>query len=367
MVLALLAFTLAIDWAASLGKLHFRDGFQSVDMRCPSLLESMMAAVSTVVALVFSVTLLVYSIAASQLGPRLVYRFLRDRTMQCTVGMFLGSFLFLLLTFVTLRREQDYQFVPQLSTVAGVLLVISSFATLVAYNHKVATSIQTNDAVAQIVDDLVKAIKVLEAERSENSPSLASSYAAPSSSVDRSQILARFETEGAKILASRSGYIERIARKELVLAALRSDFAVEILFRPGQFILEDEPVARVLPAEGADAFGRVVLASIAVGPNRTLEQDVEFAVAQLVEVALRALSSAVNDTFTALPCIDWMGEAVRMFAALPSTENILYGPTGEPRLIERPLPFPRVVKAAFDQIRQAGADNPAVIVRLLQT
>jgi len=238
---------------------------------------------------------------------------------------------------------------------------------LVAYNHKVATSIQTNDAVAQIVDDLVKAIKVLEAERSENSPSLASSYAAPSSSVDRSQILARFETEGAKILASRSGYIERIARKELVLAALRSDFAVEILFRPGQFILEDEPVARVLPAEGADAFGRVVLASIAVGPNRTLEQDVEFAVAQLVEVALRALSSAVNDTFTALPCIDWMGEAVRMFAALPSTENILYGPTGEPRLIERPLPFPRVVKAAFDQIRQAGADNPAVIVRLLQT
>lgn len=82
-----------------------------------------MGAVSTVVALIFSVRLLVYSIAASQLGPRRVYRFLRDRTLQYTVGMFLGSFCLLLLTFVTLRREKDYQFVPELSTVAGVPLV----------------------------------------------------------------------------------------------------------------------------------------------------------------------------------------------------------------------------------------------------
>lgn len=118
---------------------------------------------------------------------------------------------------------------------------------------------------------------------------------------------------------------------------MRSDFSVEILFRPGLFISEDEPVARVLPAERADAVARVVLASIAAGPNRTMEQDVEFAVAQLVEVALRALSPAVNDTFTALVCIDRMAR-VRMFAALPSTQEILYGPTGEPRLIGRPLP-----------------------------
>ena len=247
------------------------------------------------------------------------------------------------------------------------LLVISSFATLVVYNHRVATSIQTNDAVAQIVDDLVQAIKDLEAERSENSANLPSSYASPSSGIDKNQILVQFETEGAKILAARSGYIETIARTELLRAAVRSDFAVEILFRPGQFISEDEPVARVLPAERADAVARVVLASIAVGPNRTMEQDVEFAVAQLVEVALRALSPAGNDTFTALACIDWMGEADRMFCGVTVDTGHTLRTNREARLIERPLPFPRVVKAAFDQIRQAGADNPAVIVRLLQT
>jgi uncharacterized membrane protein len=278
----------------------------------------------------------------------------------------LATFLFVLLTFVVLRREAEHQFIPRITTLTCVLLVITSFGMLVAYNHRVANSIQTNDAVAEIVDDLVNVLGELRTQR-EDSADVSGRAATSVEEKEKTEILARLAAVPAPILARRSGYLQMIARKELLEAAVRYNMVMEILFLPGQFISEGDVIARVSPAERVESFTEVLLRGIVVGANRTLQQDVEFALAQLVEVALRALSPAINDTFTGLTCIGWLGDAIRILATLPPSEGISYGSDGRIRLIERPLRFSQVVKSAFDQIRQAGTDNPAVMIRLLRT
>jgi uncharacterized membrane protein len=93
----------------------------------------------------------------------------------------------------------------------------------------------------------------------------------------------------------------------------------------------------------------------------------EFGVAQIVEIAIRALSPAINDTFTGIASVDLLGEALTILAEAPQCRGRWFDTNGKLRLQVRPLLLPRLVKQAFDQIRQAAADNPAVLVRLLST
>ena len=104
-----------------------------------------------------------------------------------------------------------------------------------------------------------------------------------------------------------------------------------------------------------------------VGANRTMTQDPGFAIDQLVEVAIRALSPAVNDTFTALNCIDWLGDCLCRAARDPLPDGIYRDGVGAIRLIDPAITFERLVKASYDKIRQAGRGMPAVLIRQLET
>jgi uncharacterized membrane protein len=180
-------------------------------------------------------------------------------------------------------------------------------------------------------------------------------------------LVARCAAEGGVVRAWRTGFVEEVDLIALLAAADGADAVVRSLHRPGQFVLEDMPLCQVLPAARAPDVTAALRRAIKIGPHRTLKQDVEFAIAQLVEIALRALSPAVNDTFTGLTCIDWLGDAIRSFHVCGEPVGALVGTTGAIRLLWPPPRFERLVKGAFDQIRQAGQSNPAVQIRLLQT
>jgi uncharacterized membrane protein len=126
-------------------------------------------------------------------------------------------------------------------------------------------------------------------------------------------------------------------------------------------------MARILPAQCVEAMTPTVVGAVQLGRHRNLDQDLEFAIAQLVEIALRALSPAINDTYTGLYCIDWLGEGIRGLANLPEPNGAWCGEEGEVRFLFPPLHFREVVKTAFDLLRQASTGNPAVKIRLLHT
>ena len=328
-----------------------------------SILSAILSTVSTVLALIFSVTLLVFSMASSQFGPRLMPHFLRDRTMQITLGLFLATFVHSLLTFAVAGQRGNEIFVPELTVLTDIGLVFASFGYLIVYNNRVAQAIQTNNVIPKIVENLYAAISELA-----DSQAIATPKVAPVPADETVAALrARCVAEGMPVLAVTSGYVQRIDHKRLLRAAGQREAVVCLTFRPGQFVLEGEALAHVLPAERGTELRAAIHGAVMVGQHRTLEQDIGFAFAQLSEIAIRALSPAVNDTYTGLICIDWLGDALRMLIALRMPDEAWRTRRGEIRLLFPPVRVARIVPTAFDLIRQAGAGNPAVIIRLLQT
>ena len=103
------------------------------------------------------------------------------------------------------------------------------------------------------------------------------------------------------------------------------------------------------------------------GPHRTLNQDPVFAIDQLVEIAIRALSPAGNDTFTALTCIDWLSAGLSQISSRVVSEGVYRDEPGRIRLVAREPSYARMVDRAFDKIRQAARGMPAVLIRLLDS
>jgi len=364
--LVLLAATLTFDALTSQGRIatHSWLSIGNID-DARAILGAILGAVSTVLALIFSVTLLVFSMAVSQFGPRLMPYFLRDRTMQVALGLFLGTFLQSLTAFVVTGQRGAVVFVPQLTVLTSVLLVFTSFCFLVVYNHRVAVAIQTNNVLARIIQDLNAAIREWSRQRVIDTRGSSTSHPGPQGSAQ--DLRQRCAAEGGVVYAPTSGYVQKFDHARMVGAAERRGAIVSLAFRPGQFVLEGEVLAHVLPAAHRDELATTIQHAVRIGQHRILDQDLEFAFAQLSEIAIRALSPAINDTYTGLSSIDWVGDALRMLAAVPQSDGAWHTNDGEVRLLVPPLLFPRVVRAAFDLIRQAGTDTPAVIIRLLQT
>jgi uncharacterized membrane protein len=317
-----------------------------------AILSAMLGCVSTVLALIFSVALLVLSMVATLFGPRLLYRFLRDWVTQVTIGLFMATFVYLCLVFLVTHQDEHTRFVPQVSLITSWLLVVGSFAFLVVYSHRVASSIQNPDLVARIVDDIRPEVVPPSSGRGE---------------LEASEVLERQAAQGKRVICSESGYVQEIDHARLVADAVVGDAVVHVFFRPGQFVFRGEAIASIWPAANAGRIAERVEYHVKLGRHRTLRQDAEFGIAQIVEIALRALSPAVNDTFTGVACVDWMGDALLVAAEAPSWAGAWFDDKGKLRLRIREVRLERLVRLAFDQIRQAAADNPAVLIRMLDT
>jgi uncharacterized membrane protein len=322
------------------------------------VLSALLGAVATALALVFSTSILTFSIASSQLGPRLIRRFMRDGVTQATLGAFMATLIFLVLTLASVRTGQ-VDGVPRYTVAVAVLASLACFGTLVVYVHRVASTIQAPSVVASVVADLGAVLREFDTYLPDVPRSGSHLEVADSAATARSS--------GAALLATRTGYVELIDHPRLLDAADRADAVIVLERRPGQFVVDGQTLAHVEPKEAAELVRETVAEGVEIGSARTLRQDLEFAIAQVVEIALRALSPAVNDTYTGLTCIDWLGAAMVQIGQHPVQHGGMCADSGQLRLVVPPLRYERVLKAAFDQIRQAGDDNVAVLIRLLDS
>jgi len=165
------------------------------------------------------------------------------------------------------------------------VLVVLSFGFLVYYSHRVASSIQNPDMIGAIVDDLYVA-----AGGAHVSGPGEGTGAVP----DDAAILRQAET-GAIVLCAKSGYLQHVDHGALVTAARTADALIVLRFRPGQFVLRGEPLAAIVPADNAGALEAAIHRRIHIGRHRTLTQDSEFGIAQVVEIpaASRCVPSGV--------------------------------------------------------------------------
>jgi uncharacterized membrane protein len=354
---ALFAGTYALDRAAYRGTIHFpnwiyggtADGSRQV-------LTGLAAAVITVVGLVFSITIVTLTLASTQFGPRMLRNFIRDRVTQLTLGTFVATFAYAVLTLISISPGPHGDFVPHLSITISLVLVAVDLAVLIVFIDHIAKAIQLPQVIASIAGDLSRAI-----DDSSSAPEPVELRAGPSIS----EMLRRLDESGDLVRARASGYLQFVRLDTLLGIASRTHAVIRLLHRPGHFVTEGQPLAIVWPAEAAPKVARALDQAHATGPHRTLAQDVSFAVDQLVEIAIRALSPAVNDTFTAMTCIDWLGDGLGKVLAQWDPVTAHRDRRGNLLVITVAVSDRRLVERAFEKIRQASHGMPAVMIRQL--
>jgi uncharacterized membrane protein len=354
---ALYFATHALDQAAYRGSLTLPSWvtFGTADS-ARQILTTLAGAVITVVGVVFSIMIVTLTLASTQFGPRMLRNFIRDRSTQLTLGTFVGTFIYATLVLISIGGgTASRPFVPHLSITVSVALVAVSMAVLIYFIHHIATSIQLPQVIASIANDLSGAIDLESRsgpEQLEAGPSVA-------------ELLTRMEEGGGAVPAPNSGYLQYIRHETLVGLANEKGAVIRLLHRPGHFVVRGHPMATVWPAGAAPAVTQALRRAHITGPNRTLAQDLAFAVDQLVEIAIRALSPAVNDTFTALTCIDWLGAGLCKITTDWRPLTVHRDGHGYVRVITAHVSYTRLVERAFEKIRQAGRGMPAVLIRQL--
>jgi uncharacterized membrane protein len=358
LAVALFAATYALDRAAYDGSLHLPSWVISGSPDAArQILTAIAAAVITVVTLVFSITIVTLTLASTQFGPRMLRNFIRDRITQLTLGTFVATFVYAILALVFIGPGSHGEFVPHLSITVTLALVLLDVVVLVVFINHIANSIQLPQVIASIARDLSDAI---DAELGE--PPASARKAGPS----LSEMTVRLDEESGIVSAPRSGYLQFVRINTLIAVAARSQAVIRLLHRPGHFVVEGQPLAAVWPPAAAPRVARGLGGAHATGSHRTLTQDLSFAVDQLVEIAIRALSPAVNDTFTALACIDWLSDGLCRISDRWRPEMVHRDKAGRVRVISLPVSYRRLVERAHDKIRQASRAMPAVMIRQLE-
>jgi uncharacterized membrane protein len=351
-----------LDRAAYRGDIEFPSWVNSGSADAArQILIGIAAAVITVVGLVFSITIVALTLASTQFGPRMLRNFIRDRGTQVTLGTFVSTFVFAVLALGSVSHGDRGDFVPHLCVTVALLLVLADLGVLIYFIHHVAQSIQLPQVIASIARDLSRAVdaEVVDRDRSGRD----ALDAGPS----EAELRTRMTEEGAVVRATSSGYLQFVAYSTLVDIAARADGVVELLYRPGHFVVEGLPLARAWPAEAVSDVSRGLERVHATGAHRTLSQDLSFAIDQLVEIAIRALSPAVNDTFSALTCIDWLGDGLCKISLRWNPTRVHRDSLGYIRVVAADADYARLVARSFDKIRQAGRGMPAVLIRQLST
>ncbi|MBW4688561.1 MAG: DUF2254 domain-containing protein [Komarekiella atlantica HA4396-MV6] len=325
-----------------------------------SLLEAVAGSMVSVAATAFSITIVALQLAASNFGPRLLRNFMQDTGNQVVLGTFISTFIYCLLILRTIHGEGDgySQFVPQLAVTVGILLAIISIGVLIYFIHHASTIIQASNVIQNVSADLHSAIERLFPEKIGRGE--------PEDSLGVEEIPMSFEEEALPIRANGTGYLQAIDDEELMKIACKHNLLVRLKVRPGKFVVQGSDLVLVFPGKKVNQkLAKKINDAFILGKERTEQQDVEFPINQLVEIALRAISPAVNDPFTAIRCIDQLGAGLCHLVQRNFPSPYRYD-NNKLRVIAESVKFKGLTDAAFNQIRQYGRSDAAVTIRLLE-
>jgi uncharacterized membrane protein len=318
------------------------------------ILAGIAASIMTVVSIVFAILLMTLTLASMQFSPRIIVSFSRDRVTQWTLGIFLGTFSYCMAA-LPAAHSLPHPFAPVATVLGAMVLALVCVGLLLFFIHHISQAISVNHIVDRIaaetesmIDEIMPWPHRLNRHLKDAEP-------------------LRPNPSEVAVLSVDSGYIRFVDTRRLVALAKHYHVTIRVLRRVGHFVPAGIPLMMVskgkrLPPEGVAEL----LIALDFGPTRTLQQDVEFGVLQIVDVALKAISPAVNDPTTAINCVDQLSRILIRFASRQPPEDLLYDPPGIVRASIGWIHFERLLDAAFEQIRMYSKTDVAVSLRLLR-
>jgi uncharacterized membrane protein len=327
-----------------------------------ALLTTIAGSMITVAGVTFSMTLLAVSHASAQIGPRLLSSFMRDRGNQITLGTFIATFLYCLMVLQTVHEAVNQPgstqaaFVPHLATLIALIMAVLSVMVLIYFIHHVPQSINVANVVANVGDEIIKSIQSLYPERSDSGESASASADSDADAAD--SIRERPGDPASLALDNRAGYLRLVDFEQLVSVSADNDLQLELLQRPGEFVVPGQALMRIWPdQERSDEVAQSLLDAFSWGDDRTRQQDVLFPVEQLMEILGKALSPGINGQFTALLCLNQFERAVTEILNRNEPECVHYDSAGTLRVACRPVSQQEFIEEVFLPIRQYTAGD----------
>ncbi|WP_120076992.1 DUF2254 domain-containing protein [Aurantiacibacter odishensis] len=318
---------------------------------------SMIAVASTV----FSITIVAVSYASGTYGPRLLTNFMEDKGNQLSLATFIGTFVFALTVLRTVRAEDEQPataadaaatalpgFVPQLSLLIAFILMVISVAVLVFFLNHVPSSIRINNVIKDIGERLLGAIaKTYPNDGDRDAPD-----GAP---------------RGCPMRAEKAGYIQLIDFGDMEKLARECECEITLLVRTGDFVHKGLPILEIANGSCHEGCMEKLRECFTQGSSRTPEQDPEFLIDELVEIGLRALSPGINDPFTAVTSLHWLGAATADLGKRRLVKDVCSSDAEKCPVYPKADDFKHFVQRGFGAIRSAVASSPIASKIMLDT
>lgn len=326
------------------------------------MLTAIAGSMLTVAALAFSLTLATIAQASSQFTPRILRLFLRDRINQFVLGYFVSVFAYCLLVLRTIRGGDEGRFVPSIAVLFGLISAFGGIVVLIYFIHHIADSLQVTNILKGVARETLDAVERVFPEEL--------GKAAPEEKREKAKRL-RETKDWLQVPALESGYIQSVNTDDLLKFAEENKLVLQMKSGVGDFIVEDAALVSVIFDDGNIAALNEDLINrindyFSVYHYRTIEQDVDFGIQQIVDIVLKALSPGINDTTTAVNGIDFLGVILSKIARrrLPVEERLT---DGRVRVIARVPSFEAYVKRSFDVIRSNARENFSIYERLVES
>jgi len=325
-----------------------------------SILAVLIGALVTTLSIAFSSTVVVLTLAASQLGPRLLRIYVRDKSNQVLIGIFSSAVFYNLTALFVVGRLDDSGGVPNLTILGAFGMTCAALFVLIYFIHHVARSIQAPNVILSVAAELRSLIRTTYPDQNLLEDS--------SLHMDSEELVSQLLPLIGSVRSPRSGYIQAVDVKSLLNLAKAHSCTVRAIRMSGDFVMEGESLADIHGEEPLEKeIYDLITSGFIVGNYRTATQDVEFVLLELVEIAVRALSPGINDPFTARTCVDRLTEALCLFSERGEPNLREYDEAGKLRLLIDHANFNRFCDTAYHQIRQHAASEPSILIHLIES
>ena len=322
------------------------------------MLSTLAGSMMSVMGITVSMTLLALALASSQYTSRILRNFMRSRVTQVTLGTFAGIFVYCLIVLHTIRTAEA-PFVPSLAVFCAFVLALGGIAVLIFFVHHIASSIQASSIIASVAQETIAAIDRLFPEKPGPGPDKAEGE-------ENEQVLPPLdERTWYAVPAEASGYVQSVNSDALLDLARDGKTIVRMEHGIGAFVVQNAVLASLALTYPPDEETTAALhASYTISRHRTVEQDPAFGIRQMVDIALKALSPGVNDTSTAIMCVDYLTAILARLAPREFPRSRRYD-GGALRVVAVVPTFEGLLADAFDQIRGSAEGNVAIMARVL--
>lgn len=320
------------------------------------MMSTIAGSMMTVVGVTFSMVLMVLAMASSQYTSRILRNFIRSRVTQVVLGVFAGIFTYCLIVLRTIRSGDEGAFVPNLAVSFGFVLALGGVVALIFFIHHIASSIQASSIIASVAEETIAAVDRL-------FPVNLGQGAGDDD--DERPLRPPSERKWRAVMAGESGYIQSVDNAALVRLAQDRNTIVWMDHGIGEFVVQNTTLASLALEEPPDqATTDALQATFRISRHRAVDQDAAFGIRQIVDIALKALSPGINDTTTAVMCVDYLTAILARIAPRRIPTSHRYE-EGELRVIAKGPSFESLLAESFDQIRSNAKGDVAIMSRIL--